>query len=199
MKEKIMTTAIKSSKTSNDSQNKLTSCIKNMSDSLKLKFWIKTLICTHGVIPEIIKPVDKMIELQASNITFSSSVFNKKSSTYDQVESVIDLRERINKLLNIYIIGKKITENLTVDDHEFLARKYIYNWSAEEMADYYACSIRTIYRKIDKLINSICEYCATKNWSLKFIESQTKCEGWIKDQFIKTASEYFKNTNYKET
>ena len=159
---------------SDTTKEKLKSCIKTMSDSLKLKFWVKTLICTHAVIPEIIKIVDKTIELQASKVTFSSTVFNKNGSTFDQVESVIDLSERKNKLLNIYIIGKKITETLSTDDHEFLERKYIYNWSAEEMSNYYECSIRTIYRKIDKLIDTISEYCLTKNYKHILIKRVTK-------------------------
>ena len=37
-----------------------------------------------------------------------------------------------------------------------------------------------------------------KNWSLKFLESQLKNEFWIKEKFIKIASEYFKNSNYNQ-
>lgn len=176
---------------------KLSQCIKNMQNDLKFKFWIKTLISVKGTIPEIIRAVDKMIEIQASKVSFASNIYNKNGSTFNQVESVIDLSERKNFLLNIYIMSKKMTASLTIDEYEFLEKKYNYNWSAEEIANFYNCSIRTVYRKIDKLIDIICEYCIKQNWSLKFIESQTKNEGWLKEHYLKLVSEYIKNTNYK--
>lgn len=186
------------SKENQSKYDKLKKCIHNMSDELKFKFWIKTLISSQSTLPEIIKTVDKIIEIQASSISFAADIYNKNKSTYSQFEKVIDLTERKNSLLNIYIITKEMCKNLSTENFELLERKYIFNWSADEIAKFYDISLRTVYRKIDKIINLIYEFCLKNKWSLKFIESQTREEGWLKEKYLKLANEYFKNTNYKD-
>lgn len=178
-------------------KEKLKSCIDSMGDDLKLKFWIRTLISSYSVIPEIVKTVDKIIEIQASSVSFMSDIFNKNKSTISQVENVIDLTERKNSLLNIYLMSKKMIEHLSEDNRDFLEKKFVFNWSSEEISNYFNISIRTVYRKIDKLIDLICVFCIKNNWSLKFILSQTKSEGWIKEKYLKFVKDYFKNSNYK--
>lgn len=171
--------------------------IKSMSAETKLKFWIKTLISEQSTLPEIIKTVDKIIEIQASSVSFSTDIFNKNGSTINQVEKVIDLSERKKSLINIYIMIQKMLKNLSADDYDFIERKFIYNWSNDELSDYYSVSIRTVYRRIDKLIKLIYEECLKNKWTLTFIESQTKEEGWLKEKYFKCVNDYFKNTNYK--
>ena len=67
-----------------------------------MKFWIKTLLSVHSNLPEIIKSVDKIIEINASSLSFITDIYNTEKSTYAQVEKVIDLTERKNKLLNLF-------------------------------------------------------------------------------------------------
>lgn len=176
---------------------KLKDCIKNMNDETKFKFWIKTLISEQNTIPEIIRTVDKIIEIQASSVSFSSDIFNKNCSTINQVERVIDLSERKNSLVNIYVMTQKMLKTLSADDYDFLERKFIYDWGMDEIADYYSISLRTVYRKIDKLIKTICNECFKQKWSLKFIESQIKHEDWLKEKWLHSVSDYYKNSNYK--
>lgn len=176
---------------------KLSKCIQMMSNETKFKFWIKTLISSYSTLPEIIKTVDKIIEIQASSVSFASDIYNKNKGTFNQVEKVIDLTERKNSLLNIYIMTKKMTEQLTNEHYEFLERKFIYNWSSEELANYYEISLRTVYRKIDKIIDEIFNYCTKHKWTLNFIETQVKEEGWLKEKYLKFVNDYYKNSNYK--
>lgn len=185
------------SKIKKTDNTKLKEYIKSMSNETKFKFWIKTLISEQNTLPEIIKTVDKIIEIQASSVSFSSDVFNKNGSTISQVEKVIDLTERKNSLINLYVMTKKMLKSLTSENQDFLERRFIYNWSAEELAEYYSVSIRTVYRKIDSLIKMVYCECLKFKWTLKFIESQTKDEDWLKEKFYKCVGDYFKNTNYK--
>ncbi len=171
--------------------------IKNLNEEQEMKFWIKTLLSSFSKIPEIIKTLDKIIELQASSISFISDIYNKEKSTYYQVEKVIDLTERKNNLLNIYIMTKKLTDSLSLKDSEFVENKFIHNWSAEELSKEYNISIRTVYRKVDKLLIEIFENAKRKNWSLGFVKSQIKNERWLKDKFFAQVSEYQKLTNQK--
>ena len=186
------------SKNTNQDYSKLKECIKTMNNETRFKFWIKTLISEQNTIPEIIKTVDKIIEIQASSVSFSADIFNKNGTTMNQVEKVIDLSERKNSLINLYVMTKKMLKSLTEENNDFLERRFIYNWSAEELAEYYSISTRTIYRKIDSLIKTIYCECLKFKWTLKFIESQTKNEEWLKEKFLKCVSDYYKNVNYKQ-
>lgn len=201
-KETIMNQKNLDLKTSNSScktkQLKLKNYIQSMNDETKFKFWIKTLISSQSTIPEIIKAVDKIITIQASSVSFASDIYNKNKSTYSQVEKVIDLTERKNSLVNIYVMTKEMTKSLTSENYDFMERKFIYNWNVDDLAKYYNISARTVYRKTDKIINDIYTFCINNKWNLKFIEMQTKEEGWLKEKFIKLANDYFKNSNYKE-
>ena len=115
-------------------QNNLSFYLKSLSDEQKIKLWIKTLLSAHSNLPEIIKSVDKIIEINASSLSFITDIYNTEKSTYAQVEKVIDLTERKNKLLNIFLMSKNLLSSVSEDDRLFLKRKYIFGWTAEELS-----------------------------------------------------------------
>ena len=170
--------------------------IKAMSEEMKMKFWIKTLLSSQSTFPEIIKTLDKIIELQATSLSFSSTIYNLENPTFNQIEKVIDLSDRKTHLLNIFVMTKELTKGLSFSDADFLEKKYVYNISVECLAKEFEISPRTVYRRIDKLINRIYEKLKKKNWSLLFLESQIKNESWLKARFVSQVSDYIKNSNY---
>lgn len=174
-------------------QNNLSFYLKSLSDEQKIKLWIKTLLSVHSNLPEIIKSVDKIIEINASSLSFITDIYNTEKSTYAQVEKVIDLTERKNKLLNIFLMSKKLLSSVNEDDRLFLKRKYIFGWTAEELSQEYQVSIRTIFRKNEKLIEQIFEKTRRKNWTLKFITLQVKDELWLIEKFNRIAKDNMPN------
>ncbi len=173
--------------------------IENLTDEQKMKFWIKTLFGAYSTLPEIIKTIDKIVELQASSVSFMSDIYNREGSAFDQMEKVINLSERKNNLLNIYLLVKNLYKSLSVDNVDLVEKKYLYNYSVEDLSRELDISSRTIYRRIDRIVDEVYALCKKRNWTLVFIESQLKDEGWIKERFIKIVTEYFKNTNYQES
>ncbi len=163
--------------------------LRLLNDEQKIKLWIKTLISIQSNLPEIIKSVDKIIEVNASSLSFISDIYNTQKGTYAQVEKVIDLTERKNKLLNLYLISKNLLTGLAEDERTFLKRKFVYNWTSEELAIDYQISTRTVFRRIEKLLEKIYEFTKRKNWSLSFIISQVKNESWIFEKFNKFAKD----------
>lgn len=174
-------------------QNNLSFYLKSLSDEQKIKLWIKTLLSAHSNLPEIIKSVDKIIEINASSLSFITDIYNTEKSTYAQVEKVIDLTERKNKLLNIFLMSKNLLSSVSEDDRLFLKRKYIFGWTAEELSQEYQVSIRTIFRKTEKLIDQIFEKAKKKNWTLKFIILQVKDEAWLIEKFNRIAKDNMPN------
>ena len=167
----------------------ITNYLKNIDDEQKMKLWIKTLLSIQSSLPEIIKSIDKIIEINASSLSFVNDIYNTERSTYAQVEKVIDLTERKNKLLNIYLISKNLMSCISEDDRLFLKRKYIFNWTADDLALEYQISIRTVFRRIEKLIEQIYERIRGKNWSVNFINLQVKDESWLLEKFYHFAKD----------
>jgi len=163
--------------------------LKLLDDEQKMKLWIKTLLSVQSSLPEIIKSVDKIIEINASSLSFVTDIYNTEKSTYAQVEKVIDLTERKNKLLNLYLISKNFMSSVNEEERLFLKRKFIFNWTAEDLAIEYNVSIRTIFRKTEKLIECILEKLKKKNWSLKFLNLQVKNETWLLEKFYHFAKD----------
>lgn len=174
-------------------QNNLSNYLKNLNEEQKFKLWIKTILSAQNNLPEIIKSIDKIIEIKASSLSFISDIYNTEKSTQSQVERVIDLTERKNKLLNIYLISKKLVDSLNEDDRLYLQRKYIFNWTAEELSQEYRISIRTAFRRTEKLIDQIYEKIKRSNWSLKFITNQVNGEVWLIEKFNRYAKDSMPN------
>ena len=177
-------------------QNNLSAYIKSLSEEQKMKLWIKTLLSVHSNLPEIIKSVDKIIEINASSLSFITDIYNTEKSTYAQVEKVIDLTERKNKLLNLFLMSKNLLSSVDEDDRLFLKRKYIFGWTAEELSQEYQVSIRTIFRKTEKLIDQIFDKTKKKNWTLKFINIQVQDELWLIEKFNRLAKDNMPSNFY---
>ena len=108
-------------------QEIIKSLIKSMPEEMKMKFWIKTLLSSQSTFPEIIKTLDRIIELQATSLSFASNIYNLENPTLNQIEKVIDLSERKTHLLNIFVMTKELTKGLSDLDTDFLEKKYVYN------------------------------------------------------------------------
>lgn len=180
-------------------QNNLSAYIKSLNDDQKIKLWIKTLLSVHSNLPEIIKSVDKIIEINASSMSFITDIYNTEKSTYAQVEKVIDLTERKNKLLNLFLMSKNLLSSIDEDERLFLKRKYIFGWTAEELSQEYQVSIRTVFRKTEKIIEEIFEKAKKKSWSLNFINLQVKDELWLIEKFKRIAKDNMPNSFNQST
>lgn len=177
-------------------REKIQKLIKNLTQEQKFKFWIRTLLSSFSTIPEIIKTLDKIIEMQATTTSFVTDVFSKEKTTFNQVEKIIDLSERKTKLLNIHLMTKSILKSLPETDADLIEKRFCFNWTAEDLAEEFNISTRTVFRKIDKTIESVTFNLKKKNWSLNFLESQIKNEEWLKERYHKQIIEYLKNSNF---
>lgn len=162
----------------------------------RFRLWIKTLLGSMRVFPEILKAIDKIIEIQATTISFMTDIYNSSNSTFSHAEQIIDLSERKQSVLNIYLMLQNILKNTEIDDHEFLEKKFIEKLTIAELAEEYNVSSRTIYRRIEKIIDNICRRCMLNNWSLKFIETQVQDEGWLIQKYKRTLYEYIKSSEH---
>lgn len=177
-----------------EKKNNLNKYLEHTSNEQKYKFWIKTLLSAYSIYPEIIKTVDKIIELQATSISFTSEIYDYSKTTIKQMDAIIDLSQRKDSLVNIFLLTKQIIGAVAGESHDILEKRFCMNWSVEEIAHEYEISVRTAYRKLDRIMGEIYQYLKSNNWSIKFIESQVKDEAWLMDRYYKNVSDYIKNT-----
>lgn len=198
-KKKSLGFDMKNKSTKEEKKLKIQNYLKNLTTEQKVKYWIKTLISSYNTIPEITKTIDKIVEIQATSLSFMSNIYNGEKNSTSQFERVIDLSERKKKLLNIYYLTKELTKSLSHSDFDFIEKKYVYNWNSEDLANEFNISLRTVYRRLDRIIDNIYQQTQKRNFSLALLESQTKGEPWLKERFVKIATDYFKNINYSES
>lgn len=172
--------------------------IASLNSEQKTKIWIKTLLNSYKYFPNIIKTIDKIIEMRASTISFSSDIFNSSKSD-NQIEYIIDMSERKKSLVNIYVMISKFFKILPDDMRELAEKKFFDKCTNEDLAIELGISIRTVYRKILKIIDEIYSFCVKNKWSVKFIELQIGNEEWLIERFNHYANEFiYSSSNAKK-
>lgn len=154
----------------------------------KIKIWIKTLLNSYRVFPNLINTIDKIINLQASSMSFTSNIYNSSKGTELLIERVIDMSERKKSLVNIYLMISKFLDSLSLESRDLVEKKYIDKLTNEELSLEYDISTRTIYRRLNKIIDELYSYFVRMRWSIEFIESQVENEDWLIDKY-----NYYKN------
>lgn len=167
-----------------------------MDEKTKMKFWIKTLLSSYRVFPEIVRTIDKIIELQATSFSFYTDIFNMSSTSLKEYEKVIDLSERKNNVINLYRMTKELMDGLEEEDLDILEKKYIDKWNSDEIAESLGISRRTVFRRINKILSDIYQKCKENRWTLRLVEAQTKGEPWLQDKYHKLIIENYKNSHF---
>ncbi len=161
--------------------------IKSLNEEQKLKLWIKTLLESYNVFPELIKVVDHIVELQATTLSFYQIENSGLHSALGQFERVIDLSERKRDLLNIFSLTKKMLSFLSGEDLELFKKKFIYKYTTDDLSNDFGLTIRTVYRRSEKCLEKIYLNSLKSKFTCRFIESQISDEFWLKDRFKRNA------------
>lgn len=155
----------------------------------KLIIYIKTLLEAYKFIPSIIKKIDEIIEKRASSVVTTSYIYSSPTSTYDDINKVIDLTERKDKMINLYVLINDMLTSLSDEQKNIAVMKYIKNNKCDEIAEVLNTSERTIYRKCNKIIENLCIYCTQNNINNCFFKSQLSNEPWLKSIYYKKLQE----------
>lgn len=114
-------------------------------DVCSLENWSKTLLQSYRYLSTIVETIDKMVK----KISIGSFTYNSKSNTntLTQFESIIELNNRKEKLINLKVYVDMTLSKLSVKDLEVLSLGYIDGLSVEEIAETQNVSVRTIFRR----------------------------------------------------
>ena len=154
----------------------------------KMRIWVKTLLSIYGTIPNIIKIIDKIIVSQASNPYGS----NFGIDSYGQIEKVIDYVDRKIKLTNINLMTQKLIDSAIADERELIEMRFDQRLTANEIANYLGIDLRSVFRKIEKVISRLADIAIIKGWTSRFVSSQLTDEAWVIERFNDYYDEYQK-------
>ena len=135
--------------------------------------------------------------MRASTISFSSDIFNSSQSN-NQIEYIIDMGERKKSLVNIYVMISEFFKILPSDMREVAEKKFFDKCTNEDLSIELNISLRTVYRKITKIIDEIYEYCVKNKWTLEFIKLQIDGEEWLIDRYNHYSDEFIYSSENKQ-
>ena len=150
-----------------------------------LKLWVRTLLSSYSNINNVIKIIDQIIKNRATNPYLSAF-----STTYDQIEKVIDFVDRKNKLLNLSILIKNLIATLNPKERELVKLKFGKNKKVEIIAKEQNFSVRYIFTIINKIIEKLVRSLSSLGWSSSFLVSQLDGEAWIDERFKDNLLDY---------
>lgn len=147
----------------------------------QLNIYVKTLIEAYRTLPNVIKILDQIIESRASNAMLSSGLF---SNTFDEIEKVIELTERKDKLLNLYFIADNMIKMLNEKQKKFVVMKFIKKRSVDSIAEELGTTKRNVYRNANSIIKFLCLKMLERKWDSNFIRFQIgENEHWLDNIF----------------
>lgn len=152
----------------------------------ELNIYIKVLLEAYKSLPNIINIIDRIIEKRASSIMPVTTIYGSNYfNTFSEMNKVIDLTDRKDKLLNLFVIIENLLDSLNDNDRKIAVLKFVQKNTTEEIAKEMKTTDRTIYRRTNKIIEKLAIYMLKQNWTSEFLKSQIGNEPWIKELFNK--------------
>lgn len=146
----------------------------------KLIWYIKALLQIYKTLPNIISIIDKIVERKASSLIPASSIYgNTYSNTINQINKVLDMTARKDKLVNLYVLIEEMLNNLPSKDKTFAKLKFIQKNSTQDIIKELKIAERTVYRNSKLIIEKIAIYLLNRNYTVAFFNNQIGNESWI--------------------
>lgn len=167
---------------------------ENLAKDKDLEVWVKTLLTVYPTIPNIEKVVSSIIESKACNLSSSfASNGQMKCSSYEQVNRIIDIIERKDKLIEVYHLIRDLIKPIDKEDMKFVEMRFFHRMKPEKIATLLDVSLRTIYRYTNKIVERVAASCYERGVTSLYLKHKTKSEPWIHAQFEKIKSDKLAN------
>ena len=150
-----------------------------LEEFVSMRIWVKTLLSIFGSLPNIIRLIDSIINKNATN-PFGNNMYD---STMGQIDRVINLYDRKNKLLNIYLLIKKMIEGASEEEKRLISFKFVNKITIPAMAQKFNCTERNVFRKVNNMVDKLTASTIERGWTICFIETQVLGEPWIMENY----------------
>ena len=150
-----------------------------------LEIWSKTLLISYRLLGLAVDRIDSLVK----KISINSMFYNKKasSSTMSQIERLIEFNDKKVNLTNLKVLTEECMETLSAKELEVVSLLYIDGLAIEEVAQTLGVSIRTVFRRKKKAIESFSRALNNKTSRKYLLENYTE-EQWLMDIYNYNAS-----------
>lgn len=141
--------------------------------------WSKTILSVYKFLPRVTYAFDKLVKSRAYN-SFATSAYNLGFNDIMNVaNSIINLTQRKNNLINIKVISDKALKSIDKTSAKILIFKYFNNKKSAEIAQILNICNRTYFRKLNVALTHF-TYALTKlGYNSYKLQQMLKCEKWI--------------------
>jgi len=149
---------------------------KHNKECNKVQAWIKALFTVYPSLPNIISVIDNIVMQRASSVVPYSQVYNGSVSTVREIEKVIDMSERKNKILNIVALIREVLSTLSTNDYEIVEMKFFRRMKTSSISSKLNIDERSVFRRIKKALERSTSVCLSSGYDSLFIEKMVKGE-----------------------
>ena len=162
-------------------------------ENVKMQAWIKALFTVYPSLPNIVSVIDNIVMQRASSIVPYSQIYNGSVSTYSEIEKVIDMTDRKNKILNIVALVREIISELSMAEYEVVDMKFFRRMKTSTIADKLLLDERSVFRRLKKVVEHSSQIALALGYDSSKIEKIIKGESWIKEIYSKSKCELESN------
>ncbi|MDR3217211.1 MAG: hypothetical protein LBT55_07415 [Clostridiaceae bacterium] len=120
---------------------------------MKENLWAGAVLASYTTIPRLIKVIDKAIKIRIQS-GFMSKHLHHGVSTEELLFSISALNARKVTALNVHVLAEMIMARLTKGEALLAKMRYFERKPHYEIALILKCSLRTVFRWQDKLLQS---------------------------------------------
>ncbi len=147
------------------------------------KTFAKTILVVYGSLAKTVSQIDRLVYRRAL-ATHSSSGCGF-CNTEKQIEDIVALINKKNKLINLKLLADEVFACLDKETRDLLYDKYIARLNRQTMAKKLNVSTRTYYRKLDRAETSFAKECLLRGVDDKTFKQDYFDQNWLKTVYAK--------------
>lgn len=141
--------------------------------------WSKTILGVYRYLPRVTYAYDNLVKSRAYNSNATNSFLLGFNDIMKVANSIIDLTERKNNLINLKVITDNMLRHIDLQSAKILVMKFIDGKKSNEIASLLHLGKRTYFRKLNYALESFASMLTRFNYTDSRLEDMLKDEKWI--------------------
>ena len=150
-----------------------------------LENWSKTLLISYRLLGLVVDRLDSMVK----QVSLNSMYYNRKAGcdTMSQIEKLIEYNDKKVNLTNLKVIIDECISSLSQKELEIVSLIYLDGLSVDEVANTLDISVRTVFRRKKRALESFAKALSRK-YSSEYLMNNYKDEVWLMDIYYTHAN-----------
>lgn len=117
----------------------------------------RTLLISYKYLEQLCNTIDRMVEKQATSSYYNFGSFVQNSDILNVSKNLYKLMNKKIDYINIKVIVDKALKEMPKRKAKYLILRYIQNMSLAEIANLFSISERTLFRRLNAILDDFCE------------------------------------------